>query len=442
MDTENSENHEPRANFSFKGTFASLQYRDFVYLWMGQITHAFALWIDQIAKPLLILYLTDSPVHLGLVLVARTVPAVGFGLLAGVIADNFNRRFILLATKWVVLAITALFALLVVLGLIELWHIYAYNFLRGGTMAFDQPARRAMIPSIVPSNLVTNAMALSTGSMTATRIAGAAGAGLLISISGFEGAYVVMTVSYVGAVFFTWKLRPVEPARSGYQGMRSMGNDLIEGLKYSWRFREIRGVLIIGMGWFTFGMAFMQVFAPLFAVNILEIGNQGFGYMVSLSAVGSTIGALLLAAGNPSRNRGVLMLSLLAIYGVLLIGFSASTYLYSDNIIPRSIDIFIWDGVPFAMSVVFVIMFFLGMGQSTFFPLVNAVLVEKAEDNMRGRVLGVLSLDRAMTTFGGAAAGFLAAAVGSQQAQIIFGIGLILTAGLMYIVYPPLRKID
>ena len=69
-------------------------------------------------------------------------------------------------------------------------------------MAFDQPARRAMIPSIVPSNLVTNAMALSTGSMTATRIAGAAGAGLLISISGFEGAYVVMTVSYVGAVFF------------------------------------------------------------------------------------------------------------------------------------------------------------------------------------------------------------------------------------------------
>ena len=178
MDAQDRENNENKPAFSFKGTFASLQYRDFVYLWMGQITHAFALWIDQIAKPLLILYLTDSPVHLGLVLVARTVPAVGFGLLAGVIADNFNRRFILLATKWVVLAITALFALLVVLGLIELWHIYAYNFLRGGTMAFDQPARRAMIPSIVPSNLVTNAMALSTGSMTATRIAGAAGAGL------------------------------------------------------------------------------------------------------------------------------------------------------------------------------------------------------------------------------------------------------------------------
>jgi MFS family permease len=435
--------NEARTNgFSFSRTFASLHYRDFVYLWLGQITHAFALWIDQIAKPLLILYLTDSPIHLGLVLVARTVPAVGFGLVAGVLADNFNRRFILLATKWVVLIITGLFALLVVLGLLELWHIYAYNFLRGATMAFDQPARRAMIPSIVPRNLVTNAMALSTGSMTATRIAGAAGAGLLISFAGFEGAYVTMTFAYIGAVFFTWKLRPIEQKRSGYQGMRSMGNDLIDGLKYSWHFKEIRGVLIIGIGWFAFGMAFMQVFAPLFAVNILDIGNQGFGFMVSFSAVGGTLGALILATYSPSKHRGLIMLATLAAYGFMLIAFSASTYLYSENIIPRSIEFLWWSNIPLALSVVFFIMFFLGLGQSTFFPLVNAVLVEKADENMRGRVLGVLSLDRAMTTLGGAAAGFLAAAVGSQQAQIIFGASLMLTAFLMYILYPPLRSID
>ena len=127
-------------------TFASLAYRDFVYLWLGQISHAFALWLDQIAKPLLILQLTGSPIHLGLILAARTAPAVGFGLIAGVIADNFNRRFVLLATKWVVLVLSAIFAVIVVLGWVELWHIYAYNILRGATMAFDQPARRAMMP--------------------------------------------------------------------------------------------------------------------------------------------------------------------------------------------------------------------------------------------------------------------------------------------------------
>ena len=408
---------------SFKGTFASLAYRDFVWLWAGQITHAFALWIDQIAKPLLILALTGSPIHLGMILVARTVPAVGFGMIAGVVADNFNRRAVLLITKVIVLGLSVVFAAIVVMGWMELWHLYVYNILRGATMAFDQPARRAMIPSIVPGHLVTNAMALSTGSMTATRIAGAAGAGLLISFVGFGGAYVTVALMYVGAVFFTWKLRPPDHKRSGYQGVRSMGNDLVEGVKYAWKSPDIRGVLIISLGWFTFGMAFMQVFAPLFAVQILDIGYEGFGYMVAVSAVGGLVGALVLATTNPSKGRGLIMLGLLVIFGVLLIIFSASTYLLS---------------VPLA----FVVMLFLGAGQSGFFPLINALLVEKADENMRGRVLGVLSLDRAMTTAGGAMAGFMAAALGAQIAQIIFGLGLIVTAVAMFTFYPPLRRID
>jgi len=409
--------------FSYRDTFASFQYRDFVYLWLGQITHAFALWLDQIAKPLLILALTGSPIHLGMILVARTIPAVGFGLIAGVVADNFNRRFVLLATKFFVLGISIMFAIIVVLGSIEIWHIYAYNILRGAAMAFDQPARRAMIPTIVPKELVTNAMALSQGSMTATRIAGAAGAGLIIAKWGFSGAYVTMAVVYIGAVIFTWMLKPADHKRSGYTGIRNMGTDLVDGLKYSWNHPDIRGVLIMSLGWFTFGMAFMQVFAPLFAVNILDIGEKGFGYLISVSAVGSTIGALILAGANPSKNRGLLMLALLISFGFLLIIFSASTYLMS---------------IPLA----FVVMFFLGIGQAGFFPLINALLVEKADEQMRGRVLGVLALDRAMMTFGGALAGFMAEALGAQLSQIIFGTGLILTALLMYILYKPLRLID
>jgi len=202
-----------------------------------------------------------------------------------------------------------------------------------------------------------------------------------------------------------------------------MGTDLIDGLKYAWRSPDIRGVLIISLGWFTFGMAFMQVFAPLFAVQILDIGYKGFGYMVSVSAIGGLAGALVLAAANPSKGRGLMMLGLLALFGILLITFSASTYLLS---------------VPLA----FAIMLFLGAGQSAFMPLINAILVEKAEENMRGRVLGALSLDRAMTTFGGALAGFCAAALGAQVSQIVFGLGLIITAAAMFVFYPALRKIQ
>ena len=433
-------------------TFASLKYRDFTFLWLGQITHAFALWIDQLAKPLFILHLGGSAADLGLILVARTVPAVIFGMLAGVIADNFNRRTVLLITKIVVFGLSVGFTALIFLGMIEMWHIFAYNIARGMTMAFDQPARRAMIPTIVPGHLVTNAMALSTGSMTAMRIGGAAVAGVLVATTGFGVTYAVMTAIYLVAIVFTWMLRPADHERSGYQGVRSMGNDFTEGLKYAWRIPDIRGILIISLGWFTFGMAFMQVFAPLFAVDVLKVdpdgtgffdgfvrliaggggegaeegakgGSRLFGAMLSVAAVGSTIGALVLAKTNPSKHRGLIMLALLFAFGLLLITFSASTYLQS---------------VPLALLV----LLFLGVGQSGFFPLINAVLVEKAHETMRGRVLGVLALDRAMTTAGGAAAGFMAEAMGAQVAQILFGIGLVITAMAMFSFYPALRRID
>ena len=95
-----------------------------------------------------------------------------------------------------------------------------------------------------------------------------------------------------------------------------------------------------------------------------------------------------------------------------------------------------------SIPLAFAVMLFLGVGQAGFFPLINAVLVEKADEEMRGRVLGVLALDRAMTTFGGALAGFMAAALGPQLGQILFGLGLIVTGSLMYILYKPLRLID
>ena len=464
----------------FAATFASLRYRNFTFLWLGQLTHAFALWIDQLAKPLFILHLGGSAADLGLILVARTVPAVIFGMLAGVIADNFNRRTVLLITKVVVFFLSVGFTVLVVTGVVEMWHIFVYNILRGMTMAFDQPARRAMIPSIVPSHLVTNAMALSTGSMTAMRIGGAAVAGILVATSGFGVTYTVMTAIYLVAILFTWMLRPADHQRSGYQGVRSMGNDFKEGLRYAWMVPDIRGILIISLGWFMFGMAFMQVFAPLFAAQVLTVDRDGtgvnslvnwladppgtvvdpaegeaaagdntgtevvpvegeaavgedgekqvkgaklFGAMLSVAAVGSTIGALILASINPSRFRGVIMLVLLFAFGWLLIGFSASTYAQS---------------VPLALLV----LLFLGLGQAGFFPLINAVLVEKAHETMRGRVLGVLALDRALTMAGGAGAGFLANAMGAQIAQIIFGIGLVITALFMFSFYPALRRID
>jgi MFS family permease len=411
---------------SWRGIFASLGYRDFTLLWLGQITHAAALWLEQTARPLLILDMTGSAVHLGLVILARTIPSVAFGLIAGVLVDSFNRRLILVITKVSVFVLSIAFAVLIVSGRLEIWHIYVFSFLRGTTMAFDQPARRAMIPSIVPRHLIVNAMALSTGSMTAMRIFGASAAGLMITLWGFEAPFIAIAVAYAFAVVFTWMLRVPDHERSGYQGMRQMGVDLVEGWRYAWQSPAIRGVLMVGLGYFMFGMAFMQVFAPLFATQVLDIGYGGFGLLVGAMGFGGLLGALVLAATSPSKNRGKLMLAMLGVFGALLVLFSGVTYLPAMQ----------------AVILAFAVVFLLGIGQSAFFPLINALLVELAPEGMRGRMIALLSLDRAMTAVGGTLAGFLAASVGVQPAQILFGVGCIATAGLMWSFSGSIRRID
>ena len=412
-----------QARASFRGTFASLGYRPFVWLWLGQVTHAGALWLELIARPLLILSMTGSATHLGLIMAVRTIAAVAFGMVAGVVADSFRRRTVLLTTIVTVFIFSSMFAAILVAGAIEVWHIYVFTLLRGISMAFDQPARRAMIPSVVPAHLVTNAMALSTGSMQVMRIIGAAGAGLLIGFAGVEAAFITIAASYLLAFFFVWMLRVPDHRRSGYQGLRTMGSDIGQGLRFAWSSPQIRGVLIIALGYFAFGLTFIQVFAPLFATEVLDIGERGFGFLMAVTGVGGVVGALLLASFNPNRHRGLLMIGFLGGIGALLVLFSGTTYVDS-------------------LVLTYLVVALLGLGQAGILPLDNASLVEATPEEMRGRVLGLLSMVRAMTGFGAAGAGFMAAALGPQQAQLIFGAACVVTALAMFSAYPALRRVQ
>lgn len=418
--------NSPRVPFRnyISTTFASLKYQNFLYLWFGQVTHAGGLWLEMVALPLLVLDLTGgSAVHLGLIMATRTAPAVVFGLVAGIFADNFNRRLVMLVTKVVVLVLSALFAALLIMDLLVMWELYVFTFLRGASMAFDQPARRAIIPSIVPHNLVTNAVALTMGSVQVMRIAGAAAAGLIIGLGSTSAAFATVVFLYAGAVIFTWFLNVPDHERQVYRGIRHIVTDFNESIRFAWGNATIRGVLIIGIGYAIFGMAFMQVFAPLFAKQVLDIGDVGFGYLMSITGLGGLIGALVLAFLNPSKYRGLMMLAMMAVSGLLFIGLAGVTYLGS-------------------LPLVFIMALLMGTTQSGLFPLTNAILIEVSPDQIRGRVIGLLSMDRAMAALGGALAGFLAAAVGSQLAQIIFGSGCVAVAVVMFVTYPRLRQIQ
>lgn len=406
-------------------TFLALKFRNYRFLWLGEMGHAGGLWLEMIARPLLVIDLVvdarAAALHLGLVIAARTVPSVVLGLIAGVIVDTFDRKKVLLSAKGVAFVGAFLFSTIILLDHVLLWHVYVFSIVRGASMAFDQPARRALIPNILPDHLVTNGLALSTGTVQVMRILGAAGAGLLTAFFGIGIAFMVSAVLYGFAFISTAYISLPKINLEPYKGVASMSKNLVAGLQFAWGNTAIRSVMLLSFVYFLFALSFMSVFAPLFAKQVLGFGDEGFGYMMAISGVGGVCGSLVVASVSPDRRRGLILILSFIAFGFTLVLFSLST--------------FAW------VILVYPIIALLGFGQSSIMPLLTAVLLQSAPENMRGRVMSLMSLDRAMMSVGGIIAGFLAALAGPQIAQIVCGLACVGAASI-FLLYKPIRGLD
>ncbi|MBI4497912.1 MAG: MFS transporter [Chloroflexi bacterium] len=429
-------------------TFQALQYRNFRYLWLAQISNSASLWMEQVARPVLVLTIVADPqlaaVHVGGVLAARTFPQLGFGMVAGVMADWYDRRMLIFLSKLVGTIINFLFAILVLSGYVELWHLYATTILRGIATSFDNPARQALIPSLVPPEHLTNAVALNSASMQTMRIGAAAIAGLSLVVIGVGGTFLAVAISGAVAVVLTYLMRVPPMPTIKDKSIGSAFTSLWEGLAYAWDTPTIRGVLLLTVAYFALGMAYLQVFAPLFAKQVLGIGDAGFGLMVSVTGIGSLAGSLFIATVSPSRGRGPIMLVLMGALGILLMVFGLSTYLPGMMASP-GLEVVSLGGLHLVVpwvAATFLVVIFLGTTQSSYFALSNTVLLEHAPEEKRGRIMGVLALDRSMITLGGTLAGFLSAALGPQLAQILFGAAILIAALSLATLLPSLRKIE
>ena len=420
---------------------SSFRYSAFRYLWLGQVTHAAGMWIDMVTIPLIVLSLYESleqaAINIGLVMFVRTMPHFTLGLFAGVFADNFNRKTLLVVTKIGVVFIQIIFMFVVFMDHLSMTWVYLYTFFRGATMAFDQPARRAMIANVVPQELYTNAMALSMGTVQATRIIAAAGAGWIIALTsgvdriteadyGFQFPVTIILILYTLAFIFTYLINysheVINNEGENKKTIQYVFAELIEGLRFSWSRKDIRAVVIMAACFFLFGMVFMQVFAPLFA-KILGIGEKGLGILLSMSGIGGASGAVFLAAVNPNNKRGIWILSSQIALGLSLIFFALSVAF--DN-----------------MMVIYFMAILIGLSQAIIFPLINSVLMKLTPDHLRGRAMGLLSLDRAFVSLGAAIAGPAAAYVGVTNGQILFGVGCVMSGIFLWIFGSTLRKLD
>jgi MFS family permease len=424
-------------------TFHSLAYRDYALLFIGQISNSLAMWMDLVARPALVLFMTGSAVQLGLISLVRGVPMMFLGPFGGLVSDRFDRRVVMLVSKALSMAVNVIFAAIIVTGNLELWHVYVTAILRSLLMAFDGPARQALLPSLVPSRLLLNAIALNTGSMQIVRILSASVAGFLITIwavafdfvdgdpRSFGGVYLLAAGTYVIAVAVTYMIRvPVGGRVERTQDTWLVG--LIQGFKFAGRSPLILGLLILFAVQSLFGMPYMQVFVPWLALEVMHIGTEGMGLLIAASGFGSLGGALAIATlGAKLRHRGVLIIGGLVLYGLALAGLGLTSKLPLVAILGLTVPV-----LPFLMVIV------VGIGQTTLITLRTAMLLEGTPNELRGRVFSLMMLDRGFSTVGSGVGGLAIAAIGGPITVAIFGGLCAIGAVVVGVLLPSLRKVD
>src|SRR3989304_67381 len=179
----------------------SLKNRRFFYLWSGQLLSIAGTQMQIWALFWHIRTLTEEPIALGGIGLARILPIVIFSLIGGAIADSFNRTRILFITQSCAALLALALGLLTQFGQITIWHIYALTALQAVAVAFDGPARQALIPNIVPQKDLPNAFSMTFTSFQIGSVLGPALTGFVIAFAGQEAVYYFNAISFVAVLF-------------------------------------------------------------------------------------------------------------------------------------------------------------------------------------------------------------------------------------------------
>ncbi|MBA3720199.1 MAG: MFS transporter [Nocardioidaceae bacterium] len=289
-------------------TFRALAIRNYRMYAMGALVSNTGTWMQRVGQDWLVLQLTaGSGAALGITTGLQFLPMLLLSPLAGVVADRFPKRRVLLATQLSMAVPAGLLGLLAVTGLAQTWHVYVLALLFGVGTAFDAPARQSFVVEMVGRDDLTNAVGLNSASFNLARVVGPALAGGLIALLGSDAeatGWVILlnALSYLAVIaslraLDARRLRPATPARRGPGAIR-------DGLRYVRGRPDLMMVLTIVFAVGTFGLNF-QLTTALMATQVFNEGAAAYGLLGSFMAVGSLVGALF--AARRARPRGRLV---------------------------------------------------------------------------------------------------------------------------------------
>lgn len=301
----------------------SLHHRRFRLLWLGLLISITGSQMQLWALFWHIRTITDQPIALGAVGLARILPVIVFSLIGGAVADSLNRRGILFLTQTGMAVVALLLGWLTLAGHIDLWHIYLLTALQAVSQAFDGPARQALVPNLVPTADLPNAFSLNSIANQVGAITGPAVSGFIIAGGGLPYVYIINAVSFLAVIAALFLMGPVDQQKTISSNNRTISLAAIaEGVRFILKQPLIISTMILDF--FATFFASANTLMPIIAVDVLHVGAVAYGWLSAAQAIGAMVAALIISQMREIRRQGVVFLLAVVVFGFATIAFGAS----------------------------------------------------------------------------------------------------------------------
>ncbi len=346
--------------------FKAFEYRDFRVMWLGACTSSIGTWMQSLAQAWLVFELSKSAFYLGLDAFLGQIPIVLFSLIGGVVADRRERRNMLLLSQVIQMSCAFILTVLFATGTVRIWHILTLSFFTGFAQSFGGPAYSALIPSLVKTADLPNAIALNSIQFNLARVIGPMLGGIALTTLGAAWCFGLNGVSFVAVIVSLLLIHTrFKPARTG----ESIAASLRQGIGFIRGQNAMTALIVLAFSMTVLGIPLI-VFLPVFARNVFKGSADLYTLFLCCSGAGAVFGALMVAYLGHFKHQGRGALVMLLLMGILMSCFAIS----------RSVTLSC------------VMIFAAGAAMIAAMATVSSLVQLITADNMRGRVMSVYNV--------------------------------------------------
>ena len=407
------------------GPFALLRDGPYFRVWTaGALTNAMR-WLEMLAVGVYVYEKTSSPLQVALVLFCRQLPQVLFGAVLGTFAEIINKKTILISGLAIVTLVSTVLGILLVTGKAEIWHLALGAMISGLLMAMDFPVRRNMLGELCGFDRIGAGMALDATTNNVTRMLGPIIGGLALETFGLHGAFFIGALFHALALILILPLRyenaqstKPETIKIKENSVKNIIADIVEAMRYVRQDRVLFAMLTITLALNMMAMPFASMI-PIIGKDELGLNAIHIGILASVEGCGAFIGCILISLWRTNRFTQIFLFGSI-IYLAFLLAFSFSN-LYSVSLL---------------------LLFLAGLGHAGFSVGQSTLGYTKPHPEVRGRVMGLLSMTIGIQPLGILHVGLLANYFGGSMAVMIMTAEGLIALIICWILWPGMHRYE